>query len=32
MQERAEAIGGAFSVESTPGQGTQIIVNLPKGE
>jgi NarL family two-component system sensor histidine kinase LiaS len=32
MRERAEAIGGAFSVESTPGQGTQIIVNLPKGE
>jgi signal transduction histidine kinase len=32
MRERAEAIGGAFSVESTPGQGTQIIVTLPKGK
>jgi signal transduction histidine kinase len=32
MRERAEAFDGGFSVESTPGQGTQIIVTLPKGK
>lgn len=30
MQERTEALGGRFAVESTPGQGTQIRVTLPK--
>ena len=30
MRERAEALGGSFTVESTPGQGTHILVTLPK--
>jgi signal transduction histidine kinase len=30
MQERAEALGGSFAVESTPGEGTKIVVTLPK--
>lgn len=30
MQERAEAMGGGFTVESTPGAGTKIVVTLPK--
>jgi signal transduction histidine kinase len=30
MQERAEALGGSFTVESVPDQGTQIRVILPK--
>jgi signal transduction histidine kinase len=29
MRERAEGLGGNFTVESTQGQGTQIIVDLP---
>jgi signal transduction histidine kinase len=29
MQQRAQALGGSFVVDSTPGQGTQITVNLP---
>jgi signal transduction histidine kinase len=29
MQERAEALGGSFTVESGPGQGTRIVVALP---
>ena len=29
MRERAERLGGSLSVESTPGQGTKIVVNLP---
>ena len=32
MQERAEALGGSFSVESEPGRGTQIRVILPKNK
>jgi signal transduction histidine kinase len=31
MRERAEALGGTFSLESAPGQGTTIKVDLPKG-
>jgi NarL family two-component system sensor histidine kinase LiaS len=31
MQERAEALGGSFQVNSAPGQGTQIVVTLPRG-
>jgi len=31
MRERAEALGGSFTAESAPGQGTQIVVTLPKG-
>jgi signal transduction histidine kinase len=29
MKERAEAIGGAFAVESGPGAGTRIVVRVP---
>lgn len=29
MQERAEAVGGRFRIESEPGQGTSIIVEVP---
>ena len=29
MRERAELCGGEFAIESDPGQGTQITVNLP---
>ena len=29
MQERAEAIGGTFLVESTPGKGTKLTVSIP---
>ncbi len=30
MQERAEVLGGSFTVESSPEQGTKIIVTLPR--
>jgi signal transduction histidine kinase len=30
MQERSEAIGGSFTVDSAPGQGTKIKVTMPK--
>jgi len=30
MQERAESLGGSFSVASEPGQGTRIVVALPR--
>jgi signal transduction histidine kinase len=30
MRDRAGAIGGEFLIESGPGQGTRIIVNLPR--
>lgn len=30
MRERAEVLGGSFTVESNPDQGTQIVVTLPK--
>ena len=30
MQERAESLGGSFSVASEPGRGTRIVVALPK--
>ena len=30
MQERAEALGGSFSVASEPGRGTRIVVALPR--
>ena len=29
MQERAEAVGGTFEIESTPGKGTKIRVSIP---
>ena len=31
MRERAEAVGGAFSVQSAPGRGTKVMVILPAG-
>jgi signal transduction histidine kinase len=31
MQERAEAIGGSWSIESTPGKGTRVMVRLAAG-
>jgi signal transduction histidine kinase len=31
MRERAEMVGGQFSVESAPGQGTTIRVEVPFG-
>ncbi len=30
MRERAEAIGGVFTVESTPGAGTRVTVVIPQ--
>ena len=30
MRERTEVLGGSFSVESSPGQGTKIVVTLPR--
>jgi two-component system, NarL family, sensor histidine kinase LiaS len=30
MQERAEAMGGSFTVDSGPGRGTRVVVVLPK--
>ncbi len=30
MRERAQAVGGALRIESQPGQGTRIIVHLPR--
>ncbi len=30
MQERAESLGGSFSVASEPGRGTRIVVGLPR--
>ncbi|HKO57524.1 MAG TPA: ATP-binding protein, partial [Thermoanaerobaculia bacterium] len=29
MRERAESVGGTFAVESTPGSGTSVRVELP---
>ncbi len=29
MRERAESLGGDFSIESKPGQGTKVSVTLP---
>ena len=29
MRERAEALGGSLTITSTPGKGTQVLVNLP---
>ena len=29
MQERAEAVGGTFEIESTPGKGTRVRVSIP---
>ena len=31
MEERAQNIGGTLSISSTPGQGTEIAVTIPKG-
>jgi signal transduction histidine kinase len=31
MRERAEAIGGSFDLDSAPGKGTRIIVEIPGG-
>ncbi|MFQ5826862.1 MAG: GAF domain-containing protein, partial [Dehalococcoidia bacterium] len=31
MQERAEAVGGRFRIQSRPGSGTSVIVQLPMG-
>jgi signal transduction histidine kinase len=30
MRERAGAIGGHFSIESRPGEGTRVVVSLPR--
>jgi len=32
MRERAEAVGGRLKVESAPGKGTQVVVEVVKGE
>jgi signal transduction histidine kinase len=29
MRERAEGVGGALHITSTPGQGTQVLVDMP---
>ncbi len=29
MRERCEGLGGSFTIESTPGQGTRIVASLP---
>ena len=31
MRERAEMFGGALTIESSPGKGTSIIVEVPVG-
>jgi signal transduction histidine kinase len=31
MRERAEGVGGSLKIESQPGQGTRVVVNLPLG-
>ncbi|MBI2906794.1 MAG: GAF domain-containing protein [Chloroflexi bacterium] len=31
MRERAESVGGAFEVDSAPGQGARVNVRIPKG-
>ncbi len=31
MSERAEAVGGTFSVDTAPGQGTRVVVEVPAG-
>ena len=30
MRERAGAIGGKFHIESKPGEGTRVVVSLPR--
>ena len=30
MRERAGAIGGEFHIESKPGEGTRVVINLPR--
>lgn len=30
LQERAELVGGELSIESTPGEGTQVTISIPK--
>lgn len=32
MRQRVEQLGGVFSVESTPGEGTIVAAQLPTGE
>jgi len=32
MRERAEALGGATTVDSTPGQGTRVVIELPRND
>jgi signal transduction histidine kinase len=32
MCERAEALGGATTVDSTPGQGTRVVIELPRND
>jgi signal transduction histidine kinase len=29
MRERVESVGGSFTIESTPGQGTKVTVQIP---
>jgi signal transduction histidine kinase len=29
MRERAESVGGTLAVESQPGQGTRVVLQLP---
>jgi signal transduction histidine kinase len=31
MRERAQAIGGEWQIASRPGEGTRIVVRVPKG-
>ena len=31
MQERTEGLGGTFTIEAAPGEGTEVKVFLPKG-
>jgi signal transduction histidine kinase len=32
LRERAELVGGELSLQSAPGQGTQVRVTIPKSE
>jgi signal transduction histidine kinase len=32
MRERTESLGGRFEIVSQPGQGTTILIDIPRGE
>ena len=32
LRERAEAVGGEFQLESMPGKGTRVVIDVPKAK